>query len=253
MEKIFLLLGRMVFLLLGVLCLVYGILVMRIGSGTRFFMVWLGMGLFFILLGILTNRTVWMMVPFYGKLIIGLLFACLLIWFLFTEIRICDGFDEDGETGLDYIIVPGAQIYRDGPSVVLRYRLDKACEYLEENPDTVCIVSGAKGYNEPYSEAEGMKKYMVTQGIPETRILEERQAGNTTENIRNSMKMFDPKKDRIGIITNNFHLYRSVGIAKKAGIQHVCGIAAGSTPLYLPNNMLRECMGVTKDRLKGNL
>ena len=55
----------------------------------------------------------------------------------------------DGREGLDYIIVLGAQVRKDGPSPVLKYRLDKAVEYLNENPDTVCIVSGGQGSNEP--------------------------------------------------------------------------------------------------------
>jgi len=33
----------------------------------------------------------------------------------------------------------------------------------------------------------------------------------------------------------------------------VYGIAAPSTPLYLPNNMLREVLGVVKDKAAGNI
>lgn len=39
-------------------------------------------------------------------------------------------FDDDGGDDLDYIIVLGAQVYKSGPSSVLKYRLDKAAEYL---------------------------------------------------------------------------------------------------------------------------
>ena len=77
----------------------------------------------------------------------------------FTGIGGCIGskMNTEGKPGLDYIIVLGAQIYERGPSAVLRFRLDKAVEYLNENPQTKCIVSGGKGSNEPCSEAEGMK------------------------------------------------------------------------------------------------
>ena len=43
-----------------------------------------------------------------------------------------------------------------------------------------------------------------------------------------------------GLVTNDFHMFRALQIAEKQGLTDACGIAAGSTPLYLPNNMLRE-------------
>ena len=70
---------------------------------------------------------------------------------------------------------------------------------------------------------------------------------------RFSMQFIDPEHDRVGIVTNKFHMFRGVRIACKAGIVNVCGIAAESNPLYLPNNMVRESLGVAKDFLAGNL
>ena len=40
-----------------------------------------------------------------------------------------------GSQDLDYIIVLGAQVREDGPSVVLKYRLDAAVDYLNGNPE----------------------------------------------------------------------------------------------------------------------
>lgn len=78
-----------------------------------------------------------------------------------------------GKPDLDYVVVLGAQVRKSGPSLVLRYRLDKAIEYLDENPNTICIVSGGKGPNEPFPEAQGMADYLKEHGIAEQRILEE--------------------------------------------------------------------------------
>ena len=36
---------------------------------------------------------------------------------------------------LDYIIVLGAQVFENRPSSVLKYRLDRAITYLNENPN----------------------------------------------------------------------------------------------------------------------
>ena len=157
------------------------------------------------------------------------------------------------EAGLDYIIVLRAQVRENGPSVVLRYRLDAAADYLRDNPSTICIVSGGQGYNEPVSEAVAMRDYLVARGIDETRIRMEAASKNTVENMEFSKAFFDPAADSAGIVTNNFHLFRACGIARKAGIEHISEIPAPSTPLYLPNNLLREFLGVVKDTLAGNL
>ena len=66
---------------------------------------------------------------------------------------------------LDYIIVLGAQVKESGPSVVLRYRLDRAVSYLKENDNTLVIVSGGQGANEKATEASVMKEYLVNNAM----------------------------------------------------------------------------------------
>jgi uncharacterized SAM-binding protein YcdF (DUF218 family) len=146
---------------------------------------------------------------------------------------------------MDYIIVLGAQVYENGPSTVLQFRLDKAIEYLDDNPETICIVSGGQGYNEPFPEAVGMAAYLEDNGISEDRIILESESSNTEENIANSMVLIEETAS-VGIVTNNFHVFRAVQTAKREGLENVCGIAADTTKLYLPNNMLREFFGEVK-------
>ena len=163
------------------------------------------------------------------------------------------GFYAKGEKNLDYIIVLGAQVRENGPSVVLRHRLDKAIDYLNDNPETVCIVSGGQGANEPCPEADAMEAYLIEKGIPEDRILVENQSLSTVENIKNSKELMDESYNGVGIVTNNFHVYRAVRMAKAQGIENVCGIAAKSNNLYLPNNVLRECLSILKGLMLNNM
>ena len=156
-------------------------------------------------------------------------------------------FKSKGQQNLDYIIVLGAQVRESGPSVVLQYRLDAAIDYLNKNPDTICIVSGGQGVNEPFSEAEGMTKYLLENGIEKDRILLEDESRNTVQNIQNSKDIMEELYNGVGIVTNNFHIFRAVQLAKAQGLKCVSGIAADSNVLYLPNNMLRECCGILKD------
>ena len=81
--------------------------------------------------------------------------------FLIIEGLIISQMHVAGPDNLDYLIVLGAQVYKNGPSPVLKFRLDKAYEYLSANPETRCIVTGGQGSNEPFTEASCMADYLV--------------------------------------------------------------------------------------------
>lgn len=105
-----------------------------------------------------------------------------------------------------------------------------------------------------------MADYLVARGIDPDRIVKEDASASTVENISNSMRLMEQSRagngsttPSVGIVTNNFHVYRSVLIARHLGLEDACGIAAPSDPWYLPNNMLREFFGVVKDFVAGNL
>ena len=239
--------------ILGALCIVYCLALFLAGNyGTKFFLIWglLGIAcLFWTKYGNIIKKRLSQRIK---KAVVLLIGAGLLV-FLITEGCILSGFFAKGKDDLDYIIVLGAQVREDGPSYVLQKRLDAAYEYLINNPDTIVIVSGGKGSNEPTTEAQGMYDYLVGRGIAPERILMEGASRNTSENISYSMQLFDAENSSVGIVTNNFHVFRGMHLAKAEGCKDVCGIAAGSNPGYLPNNMLREFFGVVKDFLTGNL
>lgn len=166
---------------------------------------------------------------------------------------ILSAFSAKGVAGLDYLVVLGAQMKVNGPSAALKYRLDAAHTYYKENPTTILVVSGGQGSNEPKSEAQGMFDYLVGLGVPGEQIIKENQSVNTVQNIIFSATYFNKEQARVGIVTSNFHVFRSLRIAKKAGYQNVCGIAAKGEPILQYNNLLRESLSVIKDFLVGNL
>ena len=98
-----------------------------------------------------------------------------------------------------------------------------------------------------------MKNYLIDAGIPEEQIIKEDEAGNTTQNILYSQKFLSSPDATVGIVSNNFHIYRGTAIAKKQGLTSIYGISAPSSPRFLPNNMLRESVGIIKDTLQGNM
>ena len=240
--------------LLGVLSIGYGVTVMLLNSGTLFFAVWYVLGALLLACGWATHVSAWTLVPAWLLRICGVGTIALAALLAGAIGLATSQLQAQGEPDLDYVVVLGAQIYRDGsPSPVLQWRLDAACAYLRENPGTRCIVSGGQGSNEPFPEAQGMAAYLRQQGIAAERVIEEPRSVNTLQNITYSMALMDVPSPRVGIVTNNFHVYRAVRIARKAGLRDACGIASYSTPWYLPNNLLREALGLVKDFAVGNI
>lgn len=68
----------------------------------------------------------------------------------------------------DVLIVLGAGIRGDLPSVVLRNRLDRALDCYEQNPDLLIIVSGGMGEGESSTEASVMKNGLLRRAYPPT-------------------------------------------------------------------------------------
>ena len=237
----------------AILCAVYGFLVFRIGSGTTFFMIWILLSLVCVFFAWAAKVHLWSRLSKGSKVVFLVLTILCLSLFAFVEALICSGFKQNEVPDLDYLIVLGAQVKESGPSTILRFRLDEACEYLADNPDTICILSGGQGRNEPFPEAVGMKTYLLDKGIPESQLLLEDRSLSTRENIEFSKQLFESENPTVGIVTNNFHVFRACAIAQKSGIRNVTGLPAYSAPFYLPNNMLREFLGVIKDYCVGNI
>lgn len=234
----------------ALLCLGYALLIRSAHSGTRFYRVWFWLSACFLLLAVGIRFRLLSMLPPQIRGLLGVAAVCLLLCFLLIEGFVLTGFHRDGPEGLDYIIILGAQVKPTGPCRVLRQRLDRGIRYLEQNPSTLCIVSGGQGSNEQVTEAAGMAAYLTEKGIPRERILLEDRSRTTVENLVNSRPMI-PASATVGIITNDFHLARALQIGRRHGFTEAQGIAAPSARLYLPNNMLREYFAMLLFLLRG--
>ncbi|MCM1144450.1 MAG: YdcF family protein [Blautia sp.] len=240
-------------ILCSLFCFGYCFLVFSLRTGTRFYLIWGLGGICFLGLAFFFHFGMWAKLPFILRRIITIGIAFGLLLFVVVEGCILSGFRAKAEDGLDYLIVLGAQVKETGPSAALKFRLDAAYDYLVENENTLCIVSGGQGANEPCSEAQGMYDYLVERGITPERILMEDKSTDTSQNIAFSARFLDMEQDKVGIVTNNFHVFRGVHLAKHLGIKNVSGIAARSNVYFQLNNMLREFFGVMKDLVCGNL
>ena len=179
-------------------------------------------------------------------------FVILIVFFAFIEgLILKTGFTKP-DPGGDYMVVLGAQVNGTKVSRALRYRLDAAFEYAMDNKNTKVIVSGAQGYKEDITEAKAMRDYLVEKGLEVERVIMEDKSTNTNENIMYSKKLMD-QSDYVVIVTNRFHLYRGVHIAKKQLTQKVEGLGADTGTMLFLNYYVREAFAIVKDRLMGHI
>lgn len=148
----------------------------------------------------------------------------------------------------EYVVVLGAKVRHDGPSVSLMDRIRAAADYLEEHPEVTAVVSGGKGSDEPVTEAECMYRELVALGIEPQRIWMEDKATSTWENLNFSLDLIEEKTgtrpEKIGILSSEYHLFRASLFADACGVESVGIPARTSIITQRINHFMREVAGV---------
>lgn len=240
----------------GVLCIGYFIMyACKVDLNNKFTYFWLLIGLMGIGSGMflkwchLTHKTFPLWFCRGGGIFLGI---CLLAFLLVEGIIIGYG-NSKPEPGADYMIVLGARVRGERVVGLLARRLDTAAEYLEKNPDTKVILSGGQGPGEKISEAEAMKGYLCQKGIEESRMILEDASTNTDENLEFSKAKIDEPNAKVVVVSNDFHIFRALRIAKKKGIEKVEGLGASTVWYTVPNMFVREAFAVVKYAVFGQL
>ena len=128
------------------------------------------------------------------------------------------------------MVIFGCQARQDGPSILLRDRLDTALAYWEDHPDVRIVVSGGKGDNDHISEAQCMYDYLTAHGVDGANILMEDSSENTYQNIYGTLNLLwnDPNSwewtdgsglhtpDSYVLVSSDFHLARILMLWERA-------------------------------------
>ena len=153
------------------------------------------------------------------------------------------------------MVILGCQVKNDGPSQLLRDRLDEALSYLDDHPDLTVVVSGGQGPDEPSTEARAMADYLIEEGVEEDQILLEDQSHNTVQNFRYTAQLleeqgYDLENTQVLVVSNGFHLTRARMLAERTGFEEVSTLAAPSS--HLPSRLkmyIREPLALAKSFL----
>lgn len=169
-------------------------------------------------------------------------FACMIV-FLFVNGA------KDTATGKEKaLIVLGAGVRGTRITALLAQRLDAAVEYHCANPDALIVVSGGQGPGEDIPEAEAMAQYLMEKGVPEDKILLEKESSSTKENFEFSRELLAEHgisaETPIAYVTNGFHIYRAGCYARNAGFENVSSVSAPTSTGVWLQCYLREVLAV---------
>jgi len=112
----------------------------------------------------------------------------------------------------EVMVIFGCQMRKDGPSILLKDRLDTALTYWEEHPDIKIVVTGGKGDDEHVSEAQGMYDYLTAHGVDGESIYVEDKSRNTWQNVNYTFALMEREgwnlTDDVLLVSSGFHLAR---------------------------------------------
>ena len=151
---------------------------------------------------------------------------------------------------IDCILVLGAGIRYNKPTPMLEDRLLTGIN-LYNNQISNKILASGDHMNKNYDEVNVMKDYLISRKIPSSDIFMDHAGISTYDSIYRAKHIFKAKK--IIIITQKYHLYRALYIAKTLNIE-AYGVA--SNPRIYANQLprdIREFLARTKDFIKVHL
>ena len=117
---------------------------------------------------------------------------------------------------IDCIIVLGAGIWNNKPSPMLEDRLLEGINLYKNNVSNKIIMSGDHGRAE-YDEVNIMKNYAIEKGVKSEDIFMDHAGFSTYESIYRAKEIFKAKK--VVIVTQKYHLYRALYIAKQLDLE----------------------------------
>ena len=176
---------------------------------------------------------------------ISMFVLIILLYFASLHIKIREHTNLEVPNHADYIIILGARVKGEVPSLALQYRIDAAANYMKKNKETIAIASGGQGPGEDITEAEAIKRGLLSHGINSARILLEDKSTDTVENIRFSKKLIPDNLQTGLLVSNDYHLYRAKSIARDQGL-NLEGLPAKTPTIAIPKSYGREYLAITK-------
>ena len=147
----------------------------------------------------------------------------------------------------DAILVLGAGIWGKNPSPMLEDRLLTAISLYKNGNTKKIIMSGDHG-SKYYNEVSVMKNFAIKKGVPSEDIFMDHAGFSSYDSMYRAKEIFGVKK--IIVVTQKYHLYRALYIAKSLGLEAIGVSADGRKYSGQVKREIREIMARDKDFFK---
>ena len=117
---------------------------------------------------------------------------------------------------IECILILGAGVWGNKPSYMLEDRLLEGVNLYNRKIAPKIIVSG-NHRDEQYNEVKVMKDFLIAKGIPSKDIFMDHAGFSTYDSFYRAKYIFKVKK--LVVVTQKYHLYRSLYIAKKLKLE----------------------------------
>lgn len=256
----------------GVMCCLYGVLVLLAISSSHWFN-YAG----FIVGGILIAAGVFLerlcreikKIPVWLKIIIALIILAVLVHFSWFESKVISFANSEPAEDAEYMIILGAKVNGSRPSLEFQRRIDAALDYAREHDDLVIICTGGKGSDEDIPESLAAYNYLLANGIDESRLFREEKSTSTTENFLYAGEIIEAlgsgclgaespdgtdgramnNTSGVIVVSSAFHLYRASIIAERAGFTDVSFLGSTGLKILEPHYYIREYAAYVRELL----
>lgn len=146
---------------------------------------------------------------------------------------------------MECILVLGCKVGTDGtPSHMLEDRLRQGVALYDLGAAPKLLMSGDHGTVE-YDEVDAMKHYAVDANIPSSDVFMDHAGFSTYESVYRAKEVFGVQ--RVIIVTQEYHLYRALMIARQMGLE-AYGVASDyRTYVGQTSRDIREILARVKD------
>jgi len=186
------------------------------------------------------------------KFITPIIIFCL-VFFTLIEILISGYSFVRNTDEADYLIILGAGLRGETMTMTLRQRMEASYEYLEKyNNCKYVVVSGGQGQGESIAESEAMKRYLISKGLYENRIIVEDNSTSTYENLEFSKHLIEEHSNKnieslsVKVATSDFHSLRAYLLSRKCGYKNITSFGCPINPIFIPTYYVREFFALIK-------
>ena len=176
----------------------------------------------------------------WGELaLIGVLLAGFGLFTVMETMVVRGSLADRTDTPVSAVIVLGAGVNGETPSLSLSTRIDAAAEYMKTHPGVPVVLSGGQGEGEDITEAECMRRALTARGVDADCLYLEERSTNTRENMLYSREVLESlgvdAGQCVAIVTSDYHLCRA---------RLLWGGISAAVPAHMPDTLYFRALSV---------